>query len=282
MPPAGCDLQGEFVAKRKFKNKIVVVTGGASGIGLAVAWRFAKAGSFCALLDKDADHLEQCEREFADTGYPVMVRQCDVTRRKDCTASIQAVIDHLGGIDVLFNNAGITQRSGFVETQIEVYEKVMAVNFFGSLYCTKAAIDSLIQRKGLIISNESIAGVAPLLGRTGYAASKHAMHGLFTSLRSEVRDKGVHVMVVCPGFIKTNLQDRALGGDGKVTQRPQSRMGRQNTPEQTAEAIFKGAEREKDLLVLTAVGKLGYWVSRLFPGIYERRMAQQFKAELED
>jgi NAD(P)-dependent dehydrogenase (short-subunit alcohol dehydrogenase family) len=269
------------VAKRDFLNRVIVVTGAASGIGLAVARRFARAGAACALLDMDAARLARCEREFREAGHPVMGLRCDVTRRGDCEAAMQAVVDRFGGIDVLFNNAGITQRSAFVETRIEVYERVMAVNFFGALYCTKAAIGSLIERRGLIISNESIAGLAPLLGRTGYAASKHAMHGLFTSLRSEVRDHGVHVMVVCPGFIKTNLQDRALGGDGTVTRRPQSRIGRQDTPAHAAEAIFHGAEKEKDLLVLTAMGKIGYWVSRLAPSFYERRMARQFKAELE-
>lgn len=268
------------MAKREFSNKVVVVTGAASGIGLAVARRFARAGATCALLDMDEARLARCEREFRDAGHRVMGLRCDVSQRADCEAAMQAVIDGFGGIDVLFNNAGITQRSAFVETRIEVYERVMAVNFFGALYCTKAAIHTLIQRRGLIISNESIAGLAPLLGRTGYAASKHAMHGLFTSLRSEVRDRGVHVMAVCPGFIKTNLQDRALGGDGAVARHPQSRMGSQDTPECAAEAIFRGAEKEKDLLVLTTIGKIGYWVSRLAPAFYERRMANRFKAEL--
>ncbi len=268
------------MAGRKFSNKVVVVTGAASGIGLAVAERFARAGATCALLDLDEARLKQCERQFLEAGYRVMGLPCDVTQRADCEAAVQAVIDGFGGIDVLFNNAGITQRSAFTETRIEVYERVMAVNFFGALYCTKAAIHSLIQRRGLIISNESIAGLAPLLGRTGYAASKHAMHGLFTTLRSEVRDQGVHVMVVCPGFIKTHLQDRALGGDGTVTRHPQSRVGRQDTPEHAAEAIFRGAQKEKDLLVLTAMGKVAYWISRLAPAFYERRMASQFKTEL--
>jgi NAD(P)-dependent dehydrogenase (short-subunit alcohol dehydrogenase family) len=269
------------VTRRAFKNKVVVITGAASGIGLAVARRFARAGAVCALLDMDAGRLKTCAREFSQAGHRVMTHVCDVTQRAACETAMATVMDALGGIDVLFNNAGITQRSAFAETRIEVFEQVMAVNFFGALYCTRAAIHSLTRRRGLIIANESMAGLAPLLGRTGYAASKHAMHGLFTSLRSEVRHQGVHVMVVCPGFIRTNLQDRALGGDGRVTRHPQSRIGRQQSPEQAAEAIFRGAQREKDLLVLTAFGKLGYWISRLAPAFYERQMARRFKAELE-
>ncbi|MBW2048702.1 MAG: SDR family NAD(P)-dependent oxidoreductase [Deltaproteobacteria bacterium] len=155
------------------------------------------------------------------------------------------------------------------------------MNFFGSLYCTKAAIRSIVERKGLIIVNESIAGLAPLLGRTGYSASKHALHGLFTSLRSEIRGSGAHVMIVCPGFVKTNLQARALGGNGQVTKHPQSTVGSQSTPEEAAEAIFRGAMRRKHLLVLTPVGKISYWISRISPILYERMMARQLRSELE-
>ena len=268
------------MARRQFADKVVVVTGAASGIGLAVAERFARAGAMCALLDNDAARLETCATAFRDAGHRVQALACDVTRRSECESAMAAVDKRFGGVDVLFNNAGITQRSAFVETRVEVFERVMAVNFFGALYCTKAAIDSLIRRRGMIIANESLAGLAPLLGRTGYAASKHAMHGLFSSLRSEVRPLGVHVMIVCPGFIRTRLQDRALGADGAVTRHPQSRIGRQQTPQQAAEAIFRGAAREKDLLVLTSVGKLGYWINRLAPSFYERQMAARLKAEL--
>nr|NJM03132.1 SDR family NAD(P)-dependent oxidoreductase [Desulfobacula sp.] len=162
-----------------------------------------------------------------------------------------------------------------------MFKKVMDVNFFGALYCTKAALPALIRSKGLIIVNESIAGVAPLLGRTGYSASKHALHGMFTSLRCELRHKGVHVMIVCPGFIRTNLQTRALGCDGGIAAHEQTTVGREDTPENAARQILEGIEKKKTMLVLTFMGKLGYLVSRLFPDLYERMMTGRFKKELD-
>jgi len=264
-----------------FRQKVVVVTGSASGIGLAVCERFAKAGAILGLLDMDAAGLEAAEKKLRDVGAQCLSVPCDVSKQDACTMAIDRIIDRFGGIDVLMNNAGITQRSAFVNTDIAVFEKVMAVNFFGSLYCTKAAISTLIERRGLIIVNESIAGIAPLLGRTGYSASKHALHGLFTSLRTEIRGSGAHVMVVCPGFVETNLQTRALGADGNVTNHPQSRVGGQQTSEKVADIIYRGAVKRKDLLVLTPVGKITWWMSRLVPPLYERIMAKQLKSELD-
>ncbi len=264
-----------------FRGKVVVVTGAASGIGLAICKRFAQAGSVLGFLDMDAGRLQAVEKTFLEEGTPCVSVPCDVSRQDACAKAIDQVLKRFGSIDVLVNNAGITQRSAFVDTDIAVFEKVMAVNFFGSLYCTKAAIHSLIERKGLIIVNESIAGIAPLLGRTGYSASKHALHGLFTSLRTEIRGTGTHVMVVCPGFVETNLQTRALGADGSVTNHPQSRVGGQQTPEMVADIIYRGALKRKNQLVLTPVGKLTWWMSRLVPPLYERIMANQLKSELD-
>jgi len=268
------------MSKTAFKDKIVAITGAASGIGLALAHKFAREGAAIALIDMDQSALEQCEQEFHSSGYQAMTAICDVTDQAMCADAIKAVIDHFGGIDVLVNNAGITQRSLFADTRVEVFRKVMEVNFFGSLYCTKAALDSLIARRGMIIVNESVAGLTPLLGRTGYSASKHALHGLFTSLRCELRDKGVHVLIVCPGFIRTNLQTRALGADGSVTDRPKSRVGKQSTPESAAEEIFKAAVKKKHLLLLTFMGKVGYWVSRIAPVLYEKIMTKKFRDEI--
>lgn len=264
-----------------FSNKVVVVTGGASGIGLAIARRFARDGAKIALLDMDGAGAKDRSEELAARGVDALGLHCDVTSQEACESAATAILERFGGVDVLVNNAGITQRDSFVNTQVSVFKKVMDVNFFGALYCTKALIDSIVSRQGQIIAIESVAGVAPLLGRTGYSASKHAMHGLFTSLRTELRSTGTHVMIVCPGFIKTNLQSRALGGDGEVTNHPQSKVGGQDTPENAAEEIYRAAVKRKHMVVLTLAGKVGYWISRVAPVLYERIIEHKFKAELE-
>jgi NAD(P)-dependent dehydrogenase (short-subunit alcohol dehydrogenase family) len=263
-----------------FNNKVAVISGGASGIGLATCWELAEHGARIAMLDMDKKSLENCKKAFLDKGHDILALECDVTNEDACKDTINKVLNKLGQIDILFNNAGITQRGLFEKTDINVFKKVMDVNFFGSLYCTKAALPSLIKSKGMILVNESIAGVAPLLGRTGYSASKHALHGMFTSLRCELRHKGVHVMIVCPGFIKTNLQTRALGSDGEIASHEQTTVGKSDTPENVAKQIADGIIKKKSILVLTFMGKLAYFVSRFSPLLYEHIMTRQFKDEL--
>jgi NAD(P)-dependent dehydrogenase (short-subunit alcohol dehydrogenase family) len=266
--------------RKNFENKVVVVTGAASGIGAAISSRFARERAKVGLLDVDAGGIQNKARELADQGSDVVGLSCDVADRQECESAIGKIISRFGGIDVLVNNAGITQRSAFKDTRVDVFKKVMEINFFGALYCTKAALESLIDRRGTIIVIESIAGISPLLGRSGYCASKHALHGLFTSLRSEIRSSGVHIMIVCPGFVKTNLQQRALGGDGQVTFHSQSKVGKEILPADVADAVYQGALKEKSLLILSPVGKLTYWISRFAPVLYERLMARQLSDEL--
>jgi NAD(P)-dependent dehydrogenase (short-subunit alcohol dehydrogenase family) len=265
---------------KHFKGKVIVVTGAASGIGAAICDRFAREGASLMLLDTDAAGINTAVDQLRARGFDARGFRCDVAREDECRAVMGQIIEHRGGIDVLVNNAGITQRSAFVDTEISVYRKVMDVNFFGSLYCTKAAVGSLIERRGMIIVIESLAGVAPLLGRTGYCASKHALHGLFTTLRSEISATGVHIMLVCPGFVETNLQTRALGGDGQVTTHPQSVVGKPMSAARVAADIYAGALARKPMLVLTPIGKLSYWINKLVPRLYERLMARQVREEL--
>ena len=265
--------------KRDFNDKTVVVTGAASGIGAALARRFNRAGAKLALLDIDAAGVNTLASELG--GGRSLAIECDITDHDACRAAVDEARARFGGIDVLINNAGITHRSSFDKTDVSVFRRVMDVNYFGSLYCTKASLPDLIARRGLIIAVSSIAGFSPLYGRTGYAASKYALHGLFESLRSELSHTGAGVMMVCPGFTDTAITTAALGEDGRPTAHPQSTVGRVASPDAVADAVYEGACQGKRMLILTPVGRVSRTLNHLFPSLYERLMMRSLRSELQ-
>jgi NAD(P)-dependent dehydrogenase (short-subunit alcohol dehydrogenase family) len=267
--------------RRDFAGRSVVVTGAAGGMGLAFARRFGRAGARVALLDVRAEAVEAAAGQLAAAGMDVLPLACDVSDPGSVVTAMDRVLEHFGGVDVLINNAGISARAAFGETRLSVFHRVMGVNFFGALYATKAALGSLKRRRGLIITISSLAGFSPLLGRTAYAASKHALHGLFDSLRSELRGTVVGVLVVCPGFTATAIGASALDGDGSITRHPQITVGRPASPHAVAEQVFQAARKNKRFLVLTPVGRLTRLVNKLSPRLYECLMARSVRAELE-
>ncbi len=266
---------------RDFKDKVVVVTGAAGGLGQALCKRFGMAGARIAATDMDAAQVEKFANELHKLGIVCKGFPLDVTDETACHEVMDSIIQDMGRIDVLINNAGITHRSAFEETQVQVYRKVMDVNFFGSLYCTMASMKQLVANKGLIVVVSSVAGVTPLLGRTGYSASKHALHGLFDSLRTELKEKGVGVTIVCPGFTSTNIDKAALDFDGKPTKHPQSTVGKVSTPMETAGNIFDAASKDSPRAILSLVGKLSWVIHRISPGLFERIMTRSVGHELE-
>jgi NAD(P)-dependent dehydrogenase (short-subunit alcohol dehydrogenase family) len=268
-------------ARRDFRDKVVVITGAAGGMGRALSLRFGRAGARLGLLDREEKGLVALVRELSAGGIDALGLTLDVTEEAACEQAMAQVVQHYGRVDALINNAGITHRSAFAHTDTKVHRRVMEVNYFGSLYCTKAALGQLIRNRGLIVVVSSIAGFAPLLGRTGYAASKHALHGFFDSLRTELKGKGVAVTIVCPGYTATGIEKSALGEDGRPTDHPQSRVGRVARPEEVAEAVFTAASREKRLVVLSTVGRLTRIMTRICPSLYERLMARSLRSELD-
>jgi NAD(P)-dependent dehydrogenase (short-subunit alcohol dehydrogenase family) len=265
---------------RDFHGKVVVVTGAAGGLGRALCFRFGAAGAKIVALDRDASALAVLLADLTLKGVPAIARVCDLSREDDCRSGIATAIEGFEGIDVLVNNAGITHRSAFARTQTEVIRRVMAVNFFGAMHCTHAALEALVARRGTIITISSVAGFAPLIARTGYAASKHALHGFFDSLRTEVEPLGVKVLLVCPSFIQTGIEKNALAGDGNLASHPQSIVGTRGAPDAIAEKIFAAATREQRLLLPDAVSRTSWWVSRLAPRLYERLMTRKLGREM--
>jgi short-subunit dehydrogenase len=181
---------------------------------------------------------------------------------------------------VLVNNAGISHRSAFSDTQLDVLRRVMDVNFFGAVHCTHAAIASLRARKGQIITISSVAGFSPLIGRTGYAASKHALHGFFDSLRTEVQDDGVGVLMVCPSFIDTGIDRAALGADGQPAAQGRKTTGGETQPSEVAAATLDAARANKNMLLFSSTSKAAWWLSRLWPTRYASIMKRRLRAEI--
>ena len=265
---------------RDFRDKVVVITGAAGGLGRALCFRFGAAGARIVALDRDAASLAARLADIRAEGIKAVTEVCDVSREEDCDRAISGAIKAFGGIDVLINNAGITHRSGFARTRTEVIRRVMAVNFFGALDCTHAALPALIARRGMIIIISSVAGFAPLIARTGYAASKHALHGFFDSLRTEVEPLGVQVMLVCPSFIQTGIDKNALAGDGNLASHPQSIVGTRTTPGAIAGKIFTAATKEQRLLLPDLISRSSWWLSRLAPRFYARQMVRKLGQEM--
>ena len=258
-------------ASKVFERKVVLVTGGCSGIGRALVLRFAQAGARPVILDLHREELDSLLLHLREhLNSDAVGRVCDVSDPQAVDRVIQEVIEQCGGIDLLINNAGISRRSRFVDTPRTVFERIMAVNYFGALYCTQAALPSLLARRGQIIVLSSLSGFVPLHLRSAYNASKHALHGLFDTLRQEVREAGVNVLLVCPGFTATDMHRNALAGDGSVNAPALLAVGRVASAQDVAEAIFQGALRRRTQLVISNVGWRGQLLSRWFPRLFQR------------
>ena len=171
-------------ASKLYDRKVVLITGGCAGIGRALALRFAQAGARVVILDLEQEALDSLVQHLRDhLNVEALGLCCDVADAERVQQCVRQAIEHFGGIDVLINNAGVTHRSTFADTTLEVFQRVMAINYFGAVHCTQAALSSLIERHGQIIVMSSLSGFSPLLYRSAYNASKHALHGLFETLR---------------------------------------------------------------------------------------------------
>jgi len=260
------------MSRRDVKGAVVVITGGAGGLGSAMSRAFADHGAHPVLLDIDAEGL-------SGSIHPGFV--CDLTDGPSVTSAFSEIIDRFGGIDVLVNNAGLTHRSAFANTDPDVLRKVMDINYFGTVNATKAALRSIVERRGAIVGISSVAGFAPLLGRTGYAASKHALQGFLGTLRAELSGTGVDVTIVAPSFVDTPFRFRTLDADGSITTHPQSRVGRMMTADHVADAVVRAVQRRRRFVTIGIVGTASWILNRVSPRLYERIMTRSLASELE-
>jgi len=259
-----------------FQNKVIVITGGSSGIGKALANIALSQGARVAVCGRDRNKLSG---QFPQAGEQLLCFQADVSKEQDCAAFVEAVVTKWGGIDVLVNNAGISMRALFEELDLKVLKELMDINFWGAVYVTKYALPSIRQRKGVIAGVSSIAGYRGLPCRTGYSASKFAMQGFLEALRTELLHTGTHVMWVCPGFIASNIRNVARGADGSAQKETPLDESKLMSAEECAGIIIKGIERRKRTIVMTGQGKLTVWMNKLFPSLSDKLVYNHFLKE---
>ncbi len=262
-----------------FAGKAVAITGAGGGIGAALCRAFAREGASIALLDTNTTAMESVQTEIIELGSRTTAVTTDVTNALNCQTAIEHVVSEFGGIDVLINNAGITHFSLCESTTPAVYRRVMDVNYFGAVHCTLAALPSLIERRGAIGVMSSIAGFAPLVGRAGYSASKHALHGYFDTLRCEVKRHGVSVTMICPGFTQSNIERSALAGDGARVTAGRTQVGNAANAGEVARTIVRAIAHRRRTAVLSSVGKTASILRKFAPSIYDAIMTRKMRAE---
>jgi short-subunit dehydrogenase len=258
------------MGKNHFLGKVVLITGASSGIGKACAFEFAKRGAKVVLGARNTNELSAIVDLISKDGGVAVGCHLDVTNQESCKSFVEYALSTYGNIDVLINNAGISMRAIFEDLDLNVIRKLMDVNFWGTVYCTKYALPALLQSKGSVIGVSSIAGFMGLPGRTGYSSSKFAMNGFLETLRVETLKQGLHVMVVAPGFTASNVRLNALNQDGQKqgeTPREESKM---MTSEEVAHRIANGIERKKRTLVMTLVGKVTVFLSKIAPALLDK------------
>jgi short-subunit dehydrogenase len=260
-----------------FTNKVVAVTGGTDGIGKALVDLLLSQGAKVATCGRHHDKLYHLQAEYPS--FPLHTVVADVSNENDCRHFIESTIKVFGGIDVLINNAGISMRALLKETSIDVIRKVMDINFFGAVYCTKFALESILERKGTIVGVSSIAGYRGLPGRSGYSASKFALQGWLEAIRTELLDDDVHVMWVCPGFTASNIRKVALNKEGAAQGETPLDESTLMPAEECAEYILEAIKNKKRTLVLTFNGKRTIFMNKFFPALADKLVKNFFFKE---
>lgn len=245
-----------------YHDNITVITGASSGIGEALAYELARQGAGLALAARRLDNLESIAEKCRSLGGRAIAIQADVSQQADCQRLIEATIAAYGRVDTLINNAGITMWARFARLEDPaLIEQMMKVNFLGAMYCTYYALPHLKQSKGRISNISSMADRLIAPGVSGYVASKHAMEGFFETLRAEVKDDGISVTMLYPGFVDTGFSGRMLNAKGEPGAgiAHMLQWTKQTTPEECARWIARTTWKRKRQ-ALRPVNRVPGWV----------------------
>lgn len=258
------------------KNKVVWITGASSGIGEALAKAFASEGAKLILSARRVEELHRVKESLNLPDEDVLILPLDLSETSKTNELAQKVISTFGKIDLLINNGGISQRSLATDTPIEIDRKIMEINFFGTIALTKSVLPYMLKQKnGHIIVISSIAGKFGFYFRSAYSASKHALHGFFESLRMELYNENVKVLIVCPGKIKTDISINAVTGNGGKHNKMDESQAKGISAEECARQILNGIKNNKEELFIGGKELKAIWVKRFFPKLFSKLIRKQ-------
>jgi len=253
-----------------FNNKTIWITGASSGIGEALTYEFSKLGAKIIISSRRKEELERVKENCAKKEN-IQIQELDLAKHDEIPEIVNQVLNQNTKIDILINNGGISQRSLSKETPLEIDKKIMNINYFGTICLTKAVLPSMISNKeGHIVVISSLTGKfgAPL--RSAYAASKHALHGFFDTLRIETWKDNINVSIICPGYIRTNVSINALTANGAAQNSMDPETDKGMKPEILAQHIIKAIKNKKEELVVGGKETLGVYIKRFFPKLFSK------------
>ncbi|MCW3106023.1 MAG: short-chain dehydrogenase [Segetibacter sp.] len=252
----------------KLAGKVVWITGASSGIGEALAYAFAKQHAKLVLSARREHELERVKENCTDA-HVVEILPMDMEKTDELQNKVGWVIAKMGSIDILVNCAGLSQRSFAKDTSIEVYRKIMEINYFGTIQLSLAVLPHFLQQnRGLFVVMSSVTGKAGLPLRTAYSAAKHAVEGFFSALRTEIWKTNIKILVVRAGAVRTNIATNALTGDGTAFNTKDEIIENGISAENCAKAIVEAiVEGKKELMVGSLKEKLLFVINRFLPGV---------------
>jgi short-subunit dehydrogenase len=265
----------------RFKDQVVWITGASSGIGEALIYAFNKEGARLVLSGRRDAELERVKRNCNGSPEKILILPLDLKQFESFAEKVRIVESQFGRIDILINNGGITQRSLVKDTVFEVDRAIMNTNYFGTVALTKAVLPGMLALKsGHIVVISSLMGYLDTPLRSAYAASKHALHGYFDSLRSEVWRDNIKVTIICPGFVKTNISLNALAADGGKHARMDTVQASGIAAERCAAKTLDAIARGKNEVMIGGKEVLAVYIKRFLPSLYSRIVRRVIKSEI--
>jgi len=261
------------------KDKVVIVTGASSGIGKALVLELAAMGAKVVLAARNYTVINDISSSLNAKGFESFAVKVDVTIENDCRLLVEKALEKYGKINVLINNAGISMRAMFEDLDLKVIHQVMDVNFWGTVYCSKYALPSLLKEKGSLVGVSSIAGYKGLPARSGYSASKFAMQGLLDVIRIENQKKKLHVLIACPGFTASNIRKAALSKDGSHQGETPRNEDQMMSPDIVASRIITAIIKRKRTVIMTRDGILTVLLNKFFPAWVDKMVYRHMAKE---